>query len=52
LDDDGARELGVFILPGFLEMLNALSRELGHADIIKAPEDQRIRMLHEALFDA
>ncbi len=43
------RELGDFILPGFLEMLNELSRELGRADITKAPEDQRIRLLHEAL---
>src|SRR5947209_5881863 len=51
LDDDGMRELGVFILPGFLEMLNELSRELDRADITKSPEDQRIRLLHEALRD-
>ena len=49
LDDDGVRELGVFVLPGFLEMLNELSRELGRADITKAPEDERIRLLLEAL---
>jgi tetratricopeptide (TPR) repeat protein len=49
LDDDGVRELGVFVLPGFLEMLNELSRELGRADINKAPEDDRIRLLLEAL---
>jgi tetratricopeptide (TPR) repeat protein len=49
LDDDGERELGVFVLPGFLEMLNELSRELGRADITKAPEDDRIRLLLEAL---
>jgi hypothetical protein len=29
LDDDGVRKLGGFILPGFLEMLNELARELG-----------------------
>jgi tetratricopeptide (TPR) repeat protein len=51
LDDDGMRELGNFLIPGFLEMLNELSRELGRADITKAPEDQRIRLLHEALRD-
>jgi tetratricopeptide (TPR) repeat protein len=52
LDDDGMRELGVFVLPGFLEMLNELSRELGRADITKAPEDERIRLLLEALRDS
>jgi tetratricopeptide (TPR) repeat protein len=51
LDDDGVRELGVFVLPGFLEMLNELSRELGRADITKAPEDERIRLLLDALRD-
>jgi tetratricopeptide (TPR) repeat protein len=51
LDDDGLRELGVFVLPGFLEMLNELSRELDRADITKSPEDERIRLLLEALRD-
>ncbi len=51
LDDDGVRELRGFILPGFLEMLNELSRELERPDIPKAPEDQRIRLLLEALRD-
>lgn len=51
LDDSGLRELGDFLIPGFLEMLNELARELGQADITKAPEDQRIRLLHEALRD-
>jgi tetratricopeptide (TPR) repeat protein len=49
LDDDGVRQLGTFILPGFLEMLNELARELGQPDIVKAPEDQRIRLLLDAL---
>lgn len=49
LDDDGERELGSFILPGLLEMLNELARELGHSDIAKAPEDQRIRLLLNVL---
>src|SRR5215204_66069 len=51
LDDDGVRELGVFVLPGFLEMLNELSRELDRADITKSPEDERIRLLLDALRD-
>jgi tetratricopeptide (TPR) repeat protein len=51
LDDDGVRELGIFVLPGFLEMLNELSRELGRADITKSAEDERIRLLLEALRD-
>lgn len=49
MDDDGERSLGSFILPGFIAMLNELARELGHPDITKAQEDQRIRLLIEAL---
>jgi tetratricopeptide (TPR) repeat protein len=49
LDDDGVRQLGGFLLPGLLEMLNELTRELGQPDIAKAPEDQRIRLLVDAL---
>ncbi|MDQ3745619.1 MAG: tetratricopeptide repeat protein, partial [Acidobacteriota bacterium] len=51
LDDDGVRELGIFILPGFLEMLNELSRQLDRPDILKSPEDDRIRLLLDALRD-
>ena len=50
MDDDGVRKLtGFILLPGFLEMLNELARELRQPDITKAPEDQRIRMLLDAL---
>lgn len=49
LDDDGERELGMFILPGFLEMLNELARELEQPDITKAAESDRIRLLLDAL---
>ncbi|MGH8654856.1 MAG: hypothetical protein ACREYE_23035, partial [Gammaproteobacteria bacterium] len=49
LDDDGERKLTGLILPGLLEMLNELARELGKPEITKAPEDQRIRLLLEAL---
>ena len=50
MDDDGVRKLtGFILLPDFLEMLNELARELRQPDITKAPEDQRIRMLLDAL---
>lgn len=49
LDDDGERELGTFILPGFLEMLNELARELDKPDITKAAESERIRLILDAL---
>jgi tetratricopeptide (TPR) repeat protein len=49
LDDDGVRDLSGFLISGLAELLNELARELGHADIAKAPEDQRPRMLLEAL---
>ena len=49
MDDDGVRTLDTFILPGFLEMLNELARELGQPEITKAPEDQRVRLLLDAL---
>jgi tetratricopeptide (TPR) repeat protein len=52
LDDDGERELGPFILPRFLEMLNELARELGQPDISKAPENERIRLVLDALVTA
>ncbi|HEX8149128.1 MAG TPA: DUF4062 domain-containing protein [Pyrinomonadaceae bacterium] len=51
LDDAGAREVGDFLIPGFLEMLNELARQLDRPDILKEPEDQRVRLLHEALRD-
>ena len=49
MDDDGERPLGNLLMPGFLEMLNELARELGQPDIAKSPEDQRIRLLLDAL---
>lgn len=49
MDDDGERPLGNLLVPGFLEMLNELARELGHPDLAKSPEDQRIRLLLDAL---
>ncbi|HEX4630467.1 MAG TPA: DUF4062 domain-containing protein [Chthoniobacterales bacterium] len=49
MDDDGERTLGNLLVPGFLEMLNEVARELGQPEIAKAPEDQRIRLLLDAL---
>ncbi|HEX3184425.1 MAG TPA: tetratricopeptide repeat protein [Pyrinomonadaceae bacterium] len=49
LDDDGERQLGSFILPGFLEMLNELSRQLGQPDIMKVSESERIGLILDAL---
>jgi tetratricopeptide (TPR) repeat protein len=49
MDDDGERTLGNLLVPGFLEMLNEIARELGQVDFAKAPEDQRIRLLLDAL---
>jgi hypothetical protein len=49
LDDDGVRDLSGFILSGLVELLNELARELGRDDILKLPEDQRPRLLLDAL---
>lgn len=49
LDDDGVRDLSGFLISGLAELLNELARELGHADIAKAAEDQRPRLLLNAL---
>ena len=49
MDDDGVRRLTGVLIPGFLEMLNELARELGQPDIPKAAEDQRIKLLLDAL---
>ncbi|HKG48403.1 MAG TPA: AAA family ATPase [Pyrinomonadaceae bacterium] len=45
LDDDGVRDLSGFLISGLAELLNELARELDHAEITKATEDQRPRML-------
>jgi len=51
LDDDGVRDLSGFLISGLAELLNELARELGQADIAKATEDQRPRLLLDALRD-
>jgi len=51
LDDSGVRDLSGFLISGLAELLNELARELGHADIAKAPDTQRPRLLLDALRD-
>jgi tetratricopeptide (TPR) repeat protein len=51
LDDDGVRDLSGFLISGLAELLNELARELGHPDITKASENERPRMLLDALRD-
>ncbi len=49
LDDDGERDLSGFLLTGLSELLGELARLLGHDDSVKAPEEQRPRLLLDAL---
>lgn len=51
LSADGQRALGGFVLPGYLEMLNAIARELGQPDLAKSVEDQRAEVVLRALRD-
>ena len=52
LTADGQRALGNFVVPGYLEMLSAIARELGKPELTKSPETERaevvLRELHEA----
>lgn len=52
LTADGQRSLGSFVLPGYLEMLNAIARELEKPDLAKSPEDERSDAILHALRDA
>jgi tetratricopeptide (TPR) repeat protein len=49
LDDDGERQLGNLLIPGFLEMLNEVARELEVPEFWKVPEHERIRALLDVL---
>jgi tetratricopeptide (TPR) repeat protein len=49
LDDDGLRDLSGFLISGLVELLSELARELGRDDLLKLPEDQRPRLLLDAL---
>lgn len=49
LDDDGLRDLSGFILSGLAELFGELARELGRSEIVEAAEEQRPRLLLNAL---
>jgi len=49
LDDDGERDLSGFLITGLAELFNELARRLGQADIAKALDEQRPRLLLDAL---
>jgi tetratricopeptide (TPR) repeat protein len=52
LTADGQRSLGGFVIPSYLEILNAIARELDQADLAKSSEAERpsaiVRVLHDA----
>jgi tetratricopeptide (TPR) repeat protein len=52
LTADGQRALGQFVLPSYLEMLNALARQLEQPDLTKSPEAGRSDAILGALRDA
>lgn len=52
LTADGQRSLGTFVLPGYLEMLNAIARELEKPDLAKSPEAERSDVILQALRNA
>lgn len=51
LDDDGLRDLSGFLVSGLVELFGELARELGRDEILKVAEDQRPRLLLDALRD-
>ncbi len=49
LTADGQRSLGTFVLPSYLEMLNAIARELDKPDITKTTAEERAEAVLRAL---
>ena len=49
LTADGQRSLGSFVLPSYLEMLNAIARELDKPDLAKSTEAERSDAILRAL---
>jgi tetratricopeptide (TPR) repeat protein len=49
LTADGQRALGHFVLPSYLEMLNAIAREIAQPDLAKSPEVERSDSILHAL---
>lgn len=52
LSADGERKLTGFVVPGYLEMLNEVARLLDKPDLAKRPEDERARVVIDALVPA
>ncbi len=52
LTADGERPRTDFVLPGYLAMLNEIARLLKQPDLAKQPEEERARLLIEALAPA
>lgn len=52
LSADGQRSLGTFVLPSYLEMLNAIARELDQPDLAKSTEAERPDLILRALREA
>src|SRR5258707_844173 len=49
LSADGQRSLGTFVLPSYLEMLNAIARELDQPNLTKSTEAERSDLILHAL---
>ncbi len=52
LTPDGERSLSQFVVPGYLEMLSEMARQLGRPELTKQPENERARLLIDALVPA
>jgi tetratricopeptide (TPR) repeat protein len=52
LTPEGERKLSDFVTPGYLDMLNEIARLLKQPDLAKQPEDERARLLIDALAQA
>jgi tetratricopeptide (TPR) repeat protein len=46
---EGERELSQFVVPGYLDMLNEMARQLGQPELAKLPETDRARAIVAAL---
>jgi len=51
LTAEGERKRSDFVVPSYLDMLNALARELGQSEISKSPESDRTHLVLNALRD-
>jgi tetratricopeptide (TPR) repeat protein len=51
LSADGQRAIGYFVLPSYLEMLNAIAREIEQPELTKSLETERSETILRALWD-